>query len=128
MSSPGESKNSKFSVTLNNEQVEEKPSGVGDTPPSKGVKKLKLEDKLFLVKTRKDKISHIKIDQRECRDCSFKACLIVCPANTYVQTNGKIEAAYENCLECGSCRVACSKGAISWENPRGGFGVTYING
>ena len=92
------------------------------------MRKLKLEDKLFLVKTKKDKISHIRIDREKCKDCSDKACLTICPANTYEEIDGGIEAAYENCLECGSCGVACRQGAITWENPRGGFGVTYING
>lgn len=121
-------KNDKFSAALANRQVEEKPSQEGYASVSKGVKKLKLEDKLFLVKTRKDKVSHIKIDQAKCRHCRFKVCLTVCPAGTYEQSNGEIKANYENCLECGSCQVVCTKGAIIWQNPRGGFGVTYING
>lgn len=97
---------------------------------SQDVKKLSLEDKLFLVKTKKDTVSHIKVDQEICRRCSYKKCVVlyVCPAKTYEERDGKIEAAYENCLECGTCRVACTDGAITWENPRGGFGVSFING
>lgn len=87
-----------------------------------------LEAKLGLVKNKKAAASHIKINKKLCKQCSNKVCLIVCPANTYEERKGVIEAAYENCLECGSCRVACADGAISWENPRGGFGVTFING
>ncbi|MBU1923980.1 MAG: 4Fe-4S dicluster domain-containing protein [Candidatus Omnitrophica bacterium] len=89
---------------------------------------MRLEDKLFLVKTKKDKESHIKIDHAKCKDCAPKVCLTVCPANTYEEINCRIEASYENCLECGSCQVACTKGAIEWQNPRGGFGVTFFNG
>lgn len=92
------------------------------------MRKITLEDKLFLVKTKKDKVSHIKIDLAKCRDCSFKVCLTVCPANTYEEINNEIKANYENCLECGSCTVSCRRGAIAWENPRGGFGITYVNG
>jgi ferredoxin like protein len=92
------------------------------------VKKIKLEDKLYLVKTKKDRLSHIWLDRQKCSQCRFKACLVVCPANTYEEINGRIEHSYENCLECGSCRVACQENAICWENPRGGFGVTFING
>jgi len=93
-----------------------------------GAKKLSLEEKLFLMETKKDRVSHIKIDQKKCRSCRHKACLIVCPAKTYENRHGKIEVSFENCLECGSCRVACKEKAISWENPRGGFGVIFKNG
>lgn len=91
-------------------------------------KKLSLEDKLFLVKTKKDTVSHIEVDKIKCRRCQSKICLRVCPAKTYEEHDGEIVVAYENCLECGSCRVVCSDGAIHWENPRGGMGVTFING
>ncbi|MBF0521974.1 MAG: 4Fe-4S dicluster domain-containing protein [Candidatus Omnitrophica bacterium] len=90
--------------------------------------KLSLDDKLFLVKTKKDAASHIKINKKVCKHCEHKMCLVVCPAKTYEEKSGAIEASYENCLECGSCRVVCTDGAIVWENPRGGFGVTFING
>ena len=96
--------------------------------PESSLKKLSLEDKLYLVKTKKDQVSHIKIDRKVCRLCREKTCLFVCPANTYEERDGKIEASYENCLECGSCRVACADGAIKWQNPRGGFGVSFVNG
>lgn len=89
---------------------------------------MNLEDKIFLVKTKKDSLSHIRLNKKICRSCSHKICLLVCPAKTYEERNGAVEASYENCLECGSCRVACTEGAITWENPRGGFGVTFING
>ncbi|MBF0384295.1 MAG: 4Fe-4S dicluster domain-containing protein [Candidatus Omnitrophica bacterium] len=91
-------------------------------------KKLSIEDKLFLVKNKKDKISHITINKKICKKCQHKACLIVCPAKSYEENHGTIEVAYENCLECGSCRVICTDGAIKWENPRGGFGVRFKNG
>jgi ferredoxin like protein len=32
---------------------------------------------------------------------------------------------FEGCLECGSCRMICDRGAIDWTLPRGGFGVCY---
>jgi ferredoxin like protein len=89
---------------------------------------MKLEDKLFTVKTKKDKNSHIVIDQTRCRECKEKICITICPAGAYEEIGGKIEVAYENCLECGSCRVACKEDAIEWQNPDGGFGVTFING
>ncbi len=87
-----------------------------------------IEEKLGLVKTKKDTKSHIEIDQIICEDCGHKLCIKVCPANTYEEIEGKMKAAYENCLECGSCRVICKKNAIKWQNPRGGFGVKFYNG
>lgn len=92
------------------------------------LKSMALEDKLFLVKTRKAPKAHISIVEEKCRACGHKICLVVCPAKTYEEREGKIEASYENCLECGSCRVACVAGAIVWDNPKGGFGISYING
>jgi ferredoxin like protein len=89
---------------------------------------MSLEDKLFLVKTKKDSVSHIKLNKDICSECEKKVCLFICPSGTYEEIDGEVEAAYENCLECGSCRVACENGAIAWKNPRGGFGVTYVNG
>ena len=89
---------------------------------------MNLEDKLFLVKTKKHKETHITIDQAKCGDCEHRPCLTVCPAGTYDKIDGKIEVSYENCLECGSCHVTCPKEAITWTNPRGGYGITYVNG
>lgn len=109
-------------------QQTETPSTPQATETRPKDKKLSLEDKLFLVKTKKDTVSHIQIDREKCQRCFHKICLSVCPAKTYEERNGTIEAAYENCLECGSCRVICRDGAIKWENPRGGMGVTFING
>jgi ferredoxin like protein len=91
-------------------------------------KKMTLENKLALVKTKKDTISHIELDESICARCLDKSCLTICPAKTYEEINGRIHIAYENCLECGSCRVACPSGGIKWQNPRGRFGVTFLNG
>jgi len=93
-----------------------------------GRKKMTLEQKLALVKTRKDSVSHIEVDQGLCSRCSQKVCLTICPAKTYEEINGRIHTAYENCLECGSCRLVCPLGGIKWENPRGKFGVIFLNG
>ncbi|HOW35381.1 MAG TPA: 4Fe-4S dicluster domain-containing protein [Candidatus Omnitrophota bacterium] len=98
-----------------------------ETTPA-GNKKLTLEDKLALVKTKKDSISHITVDETKCLKCQNKPCLTICPSKTYEEINGKIVVNYENCLECGTCRVACTDGAIDWQNPRGKFGVAFING
>lgn len=51
--------------------------------------------------------------------------LFVCPANVYsLNDKGEAMVAYENCLECGTCRVAAPD-EVTWEYPQGGFGVTF---
>jgi ferredoxin like protein len=97
-------------------------------PGQKNGKGRSLEEKLFLVRRKKDRQSHIKINSKKCWNCSHKICLIICPAKAYEKNHRKIEFSYENCLECGTCRVACTEGAITWENPRGGFGISFVNG
>jgi ferredoxin like protein len=91
-------------------------------------KKMSLEDKLALVKTKKDTVSHITVDLDKCVVCKNKVCLFICPAKTYEEIDGKLVVNYENCLECGTCRIVCEDGVIQWENPRGKFGVTFLNG
>ena len=91
----------------------------------------KIEDKLSVLKYNKAKESHIKIKHEICKKCSTeKICLTICPAQTYTQEEGKeeITISFENCLECGSCRVACIDAAIEWNCPEGGFGVCYRYG
>ena len=46
----------------------------------------------------------------------------------YKLEGNKIIIGYENCLECGTCRLACPYENISWKYPRGGFGVKYRYG
>lgn len=35
---------------------------------------------------------------------------------------------YENCLECGACRIACENCSLGWEYPKGNKGVTFKQG
>lgn len=75
--------------------------------------------------------SHIQIDQSKCIVCKKKPCLTVCPAQVYILDNNDIKARYENCLECGTCQVACDslgEGGITWHPPQGGFGIVYRYG
>src|SRR3989304_9096202 len=89
-----------------------------------------LPEKLFLLRFRVDKVSHLIPDKDVCRECNKCACLFVCPADVYKWDDGKKEimVSYEGCLECGTCRIACPQGAIDWRNPGGGFGVSYKYG
>ena len=85
-----------------------------------------IEDKLFLVKYKPDKNSHIEVDQEKFKADKLKAVLIICPAKTYElnEETGECMVAFENCLECGTCYVACGE-YVTWQYPRGGFGVQY---
>lgn len=88
--------------------------------------KTTIEDKLFLVKYKPDKESHIEVDQEKFKADKIKAVLFICPAKVYElnEETGECTVAFENCLECGTCRVACSE-YVTWKYPRGGFGVQF---
>ena len=47
------------------------------------------------------------------------------PANGYEwdESNEKLIINYENCMECGACRIACKH--IQWEYPKGTKGIMY---
>lgn len=91
---------------------------------------MEIEDKLFLNSFKVDGNNpHLKIkDKKLCKSCADKPCLYVCPVKNYKRVNGIVDASWEGCLECGSCRVACKKGAIEWNYPQGGFGIKYRYG
>ena len=91
--------------------------------------KMNLDEKLFTVRRKPLKESHIKIDPELCLSCLKRACTYVCPAGVYEwnEIDGRIDISYENCLECGTCRVACAMGSIEWSNPVWGAGVSYGN-
>ena len=87
-----------------------------------------IEDKLAVNKYDVDKDVHITVDEGICKVCDKHYCLYACPADCYKLTEGHITFSYEGCLECGSCRIVCDKGAIEWNMPRGGLGVCYEYG
>lgn len=92
---------------------------------------MKLEDKLFLLKFNWDDHSHIDIvSQDVCKRCIDKPCTIVCPASVYHWDDEaeKTVVSYENCIECGACRMICPYDNISCVMPRGGYGVSYKYG
>jgi len=94
----------------------------------KAPRAMTLDDKIYLVTIKKYKESHLLIrDQKVCRDCPNKECTTACPVKTYTWEEhlSEIKVAYENCFECGTCRLACPYGNIDWKNPPGGFGVQF---
>lgn len=85
-----------------------------------------IEEKLFTIRYRCDTVSHLYIkDQAVCQACANKPCLTFCPASVYELRDEKIHVAFENCVECGTCRIACPYHNIDWRYPRGGFGIAY---
>jgi len=75
--------------------------------------------------------SHIRVDPECCRTCLARPCLTVCPAGVYRWVDEHVTVRYENCLECGTCQIACDQGGnkgITWRNPQGGFGVVFRYG
>ncbi|MCL5958290.1 MAG: 4Fe-4S dicluster domain-containing protein [Chloroflexi bacterium] len=94
--------------------------------------KVRIEDKLFLVKFKPDHEPHLAIiSQDVCRTkCSNRPCTFFCPARVYEweESDAKMTVGFENCLECGACRIGCPHQNIDWRYPRGGVGVTYRYG
>ena len=85
-----------------------------------------LDDVLYKVKYKTDDDSHLAIrDQEVCRKCEDRPCIARCPAEVYEWENDEILVAYENCLECGVCKIVCPYDNIEWRYPRGGYGVVW---
>jgi ferredoxin like protein len=89
--------------------------------------RMKIADKLFMDRFRVDDEPHLRIiDGAVCiHGCAEQPCLYFCPANVYRLDGDRISVAYEGCLECGSCRIACPHLNISWRFPKGGYGVSH---
>jgi len=92
-------------------------------------KRLSLEDKLFTVCRKDYKEPHIKLDSQLCKECSSRICTRICPAEVYEwdESENGVNIRHENCLECGTCQVACEMHNIEWSNPVGGRGIIYKN-
>ncbi len=89
--------------------------------------KLKIDEKLATLRFICDNVSHIEVCMDKCRKCKDKPCLYFCPAKVYNESedDGTIAVEYENCLECGTCRICCPQDAIKWNYPKGAQGVSY---
>ena len=88
-----------------------------------------MEDRLYTVKYTDSGESHLGVtDPSICADrCTTDDCESVCPADVWEvdEEKGIPTIAYENCLECGSCRWSCSQENVEWEYPETGAGVSY---
>jgi ferredoxin like protein len=90
---------------------------------------MNIQEKLYRTRYNIDSENpHIVVDQEKCKKCVDKPCLCVCPVDAYKLEEEEIDVAWQDCLECGTCRVICPLEAIQWQFPRGGFGVCYRYG
>ncbi len=88
-----------------------------------------IKSKLALNTLKPASESHLKVNQELCKTCEARCCLRACPARVYTEDEqGRIQVEFEACLECGTCLIACPRGAIQWSYPKGGFGVQYKYG
>jgi ferredoxin like protein len=87
---------------------------------------MNIDDKLALNLFHVDKEAHILVDQEICDKCPHKICTLMCPVENYkLEDNNKVIFSWEGCLECGTCKYVCDQGAVTWNYPRGGFGIIY---
>ncbi len=91
---------------------------------------MNLDKKLYTLKYSPDTESHLKPEKTECRTCVTRNCTYICPAGVYEWNEDKQELIinFENCLECGACRIACEKKCIDWAYPKGTKGVIFKQG
>ena len=91
---------------------------------------MNLDKKLYTLKYSPDTESHLKPDKEQRKLCKSKTRTYICPAQVYEWNEEKREiiVSYENCLECGACRIACERKAIDWKYPKGTKGVTFKQG
>ncbi len=89
-----------------------------------------IDDKLNKLKYNCDTVSHLNPDCTICKKCKIKTCTKICPAQVYEwdEENQKLIVNYENCLECGACKIVCEMNALKWEYPRPNKGVTFKYG
>jgi len=101
-------------------------------PSTPDVEQPSIEDRLYTVKYEDPGDSHLDVKLPGiCEEkCVTQDCVSVCPANVWriEGESGVPSIAYENCLECGSCRWACQHGNVVWEYPENGSGVSYKYG
>jgi ferredoxin like protein len=70
---------------------------------------------------------HIAVTPHEVPSANLSAMTQICPAGCYT-TNaaGQVEVVPDGCMECGTCRILLeATGEISWNYPRGGYGVLF---
>lgn len=72
--------------------------------------------------------AHISVDTDICNVCPHHLCIAGCPTQCFKFYEGKMVFQYEDCVECGVCDIMCDQGSVTWDNPRGTYGVKYSQG
>ncbi len=99
--------------------------------PDTDIQNDSMEDRLYTVKYDDPGDSHLDVKVPSiCADsCETADCVSICPADVWRRDDGEVPTiAYENCLECSSCRFACTYDNVVWEYPTTGSGVSYKHG
>ena len=91
---------------------------------------MNINEKVSYLRYNKDTESHLNVNDDVCLRCKDKCCTYICPAQVYQWNEKKciMNVRYENCLECGACKIACTQKNINWIYPNAGFGVKFKNG
>jgi ferredoxin like protein len=85
-----------------------------------------IKERLATLKTKPSKKAHIVVDTAICEQkCPHHCTTLVCPAGCYEFMDGKMTFRYEDCVECGTCLHACDQGALTWNYPDSGCGVSF---
>lgn len=94
--------------------------------------KINVDEKLGTLTYKADHHPHIVLKSADpcAKKCDSKPCTTVCPAQVYrwEDAQKKVLVSFENCIECGACRMLCPFDNIDCHWPRGGFGVQYKYG
>lgn len=93
---------------------------------------MRVEERLYTLRYKRDEQPHLIIrDQELCKRCNKEygsPCIGVCPANVYSFIKDKLVVSYENCVECGACKIVCPFNNIIWKYPRYGLGIALRYG
>ena len=94
-----------------------------------------VEEKLGLLDFKKYSETHITLKDTSANapcagECKGRPCVAICPAKVYEweEEHKKVLVAYENCIECGACRMLCPHDNIECDWPPAGHGVKYKYG
>lgn len=69
---------------------------------------------------------HIRIKEGKANEKALRAAILVCPAGLYSEDkNGEIMITEDGCLECGTCKIACTDDLLDWRYPDAMCGVQY---
>ena len=94
---------------------------------------MQLQDKIMLIHFNPDNsIQHVAVQNQEhCSTCEEKQCLTICPTGVFkwdCRSGSPILVHYQQCVECGACRLICRFDNILFDYPPGGMGVAYWEG